>query len=225
MTEASRLANSEVKASIPNSLTLPKVQFFSWFLIWKIPSLKLLKNIVSCDENWELDSASVVQLFSTTRNTRNREWIVLFPEVNIWTRSDADTQNTMWQKYYLPQLTNVLYPRFSGTINTLSALRSTAFTRLYDVTILYSRKTHDWDELDGPGMEGVFKPPSLLEILCSKPSTFKIHIHVKARLTSRLPVKRRRMEKWIEKTWFEKDILLETMKQESLAETQPLPLP
>ncbi|ODV78501.1 uncharacterized protein CANTADRAFT_22493 [Suhomyces tanzawaensis NRRL Y-17324] len=189
------------------NLTLPRTNIFSWFLVWTVPKLRLLYNMARCDENWELDSAIGVKLFRHLQISKYPEWIVVFPEVNIWTKLAHDIQKQQSEKYYLPMFDGLLYPRFSAFYNLISAINqspSNKFFKIYDLSIIY--------ELNGISKDanGTIWTPSLFEIFCSDSQT-TIRVNVRVRSLTRVPSKRAKLEKYLEKLWLEKDRTLEEM--------------
>ena len=177
-------------------LTLPRINFFTWFSLWQIPNFLTWFNMAKCDENWELESNFLQKFFHGVTSSKFPEWIIVFPEVNIITERDLELQNLQSKKFFLPQFNNVLYPRFSALYNVLhglSLLKSKKFTRLYDITICYK------------------KPPSLLDLFAST-TPVEVTIFIKKRLLSKIPSKRPKLEKYLEYTWEEKDKLLSRMR-------------
>lgn len=206
---------SDSKSQTENELlTLPRINFFSWFLLWRIPTLRILFNQAKCDENWELEQPLSEFFFRKILMSQNPEWIVLFPEVNVWTEADSALHKKQSEKYYLPILQNVLYPRFSSFYNVITTLHTKEnykVSNLYDITILYKKQQN-------PVHEGVtdedyyvpFKPPTLLQIFSSQvPIT--VTINVKSKVLSRISVKRKRLERWLEHSWVDKDKLISHM--------------
>ncbi|EGW31451.1 uncharacterized protein SPAPADRAFT_154622 [Spathaspora passalidarum NRRL Y-27907] len=195
-------------ASSTSEITLPVVNFFSWFLVWRVPTIKILLHMLKCDENWEIDQKSVDFVFSRLLKSKNSQWIVLFPEVNIWTREGAGLQRQLSEKYFLPQFTHLLYPRFSGFFNVITALadiKPQPYSNLYDITILYVRE--DSQQIS-------FRPPTLLEFFSSKvPIT--VTVNVKIRSVNRVPQKRHKLERYLEHLWRNKDKLIAQLKVEN----------
>ncbi|KAH3669068.1 hypothetical protein OGAPHI_001664 [Ogataea philodendri] len=189
-----------------SSILLPKVSFFTWYSIWTIPSLRVFKNVFQADENWELNNETLAFVFKDLLESEAIEWLVTFPEVNIFTKKDAKLQQGLSEKFYLPNLKNLLYPRYSSFANVVSGLHKTQFTRLYDTSIMYYRQA--------PGEPVSFEAPNLLEVfgLYSGKITIKIHIH--AKMMSRIPLKRNKLEKWLEGKWIKKDRLITKLKDE-----------
>ncbi|WEJ96352.1 putative acyltransferase [Yamadazyma tenuis] len=101
-------------------LEVPVVNFFTWFLLWKVPNINILRNMAKCDENWELDHSLNEVFFSKLFASKKVEWLVLFPEVNIFTAESSALQKIQCEKFYLPLLKNLLYPRFSSLHNVVS---------------------------------------------------------------------------------------------------------
>lgn len=191
------------------SLNLPTVNFFSWFLVWRVPTMKILLHLLKCDENWELEESSVLFVFARLLRSKFSEWIVMFPEVNIWTESGHNLQRQISEKYYLPALNNLLYPRFSAFYNVITALhkyKPHPYSNLYDLTIIYSHKTKNG--------EVSYTPPTLLEIF-SSPSPITIIVYAKIRPISRIPQKRKKVERYLERLWKHKDKIISQIKTEN----------
>lgn len=204
-------------------LTLPRINFFSWFRLWRVPSLRVLINLAKCDENWELEQSLNKVVFGSVMKTKVPEWIVLFPEVNIWTEEDSCLQKVQSEKFFLPKLQKVLYPRFSAFYNVISTLnkkKHSKFNKLYDVSILYDFGFENNQclpsTISGPANTEAFVQsgipfdisPNLIEIFSSA-TPITIYINVKSKTLQRIPTKRNKMEKWLEHTWVEKDKFLE----------------
>lgn len=185
-----------------SKVEFPTMNFFTWFLIWRIPTLRILFNIAKTDENWELDSNLCNGFFNKLLMSKKNEWVVLFPEVNIFTQECCKLQQFQSQRYYLPVFNHVLYPRFSSFWNVISVVDSNPykFNKLYDLTIHYYKIIND--------NEKVFISPDLLEIFASK-DKIHINIDVKFKNIKRVPITRPKLEKWLEKTWIEKDDILD----------------
>lgn len=180
----------------------PQTNFFTWYSLWRVPTIKTLLNMFRCDENWELSKSWTDLIFKRVVTSEAPEWIVLFPEVNILTPATSYLQNLQSEKYYLPKFTEVLYPRFSGLQNASRALNITSsekFSKLYDLSINYSHKV------------------SLLAIF-SNAKSIEVKIHVRARNLNRFPQKRAKIEKWLEKVWIEKEKQVHNM---SFQQDQP----
>lgn len=179
------------------------VNFFTWFLIWKIPTLRILINLAKNDENWELDTSLAEIFFDKLLNSRKVEWLVLFPEVNIFTQESCYLQKLQSEKFYLPIFNNVLYPRFSSFFNVISMINSKnnyKFNNLYDLTIFYYKVNED--------NEKTYFSPSLLEIFGSN-DKITINIDVKFKNLTRVSHNRPKLERWLEKDWIEKDNFLQ----------------
>ncbi|GME86402.1 unnamed protein product [Ambrosiozyma monospora] len=87
---------------LTSNLLIPKMNFFTWFHIWNMPSLKLFKNISETDENWELDSNTLHSIFKNYLDdsdaSESPSWLVSFPEVNIFTEADLKIQSELSDK-------------------------------------------------------------------------------------------------------------------------------
>ncbi|CAI5758712.1 unnamed protein product [Candida verbasci] len=135
--------------SYKNKVDLPNLNFFSWFLVWRVPTIKIILHWLKCDENWEIDEKSVLFVFSRLLKSKFSEWIILFPEVNIWTKENVHLQTGLQDKYFLPKFENVLYPRFSSFYNIITALNNSkphSYSNLYDLTILYTKDGEECGE-------------------------------------------------------------------------------
>ncbi|CUM64717.1 uncharacterized protein PRCAT00002327001 [Priceomyces carsonii] len=222
MAQLAKYSNSgkQGMATIPKKndrLTLPRINFFSWFLIWSVPKIKILFNLAKCDENWELDKPLTELVFDNLFKSKRPEWIILFPEVNIWTEEASALQRRQSEKFYLPVLHNILYPRFSGFQNVISAINAKynfKFTKLYDVTLNYYRAPKNSCTLDclQPVNDRPRCPISLIEAFASN-SDITITVNVKTRAVARIPNKRNKLEKWLENVWIDKDKLVTRMIQ------------
>ncbi|OBA16342.1 uncharacterized protein OGAPODRAFT_93341 [Ogataea polymorpha] len=156
-----------------SSILLPRINFFTWYAIWFIPSFRVFRNVFQADENWELNDETLGFVFKDILDSEVVEWLVTFPEVNIFTKKDAKLQQGMSEKFYLPVLNNLLYPRYSSFANAVSGLHKTQFTRLYDTSIMYYRQT--------PQGNISFEAPNLLEAfgLYEGQITIKIHKQIR----------------------------------------------
>ncbi|KAK6204641.1 uncharacterized protein RJT21DRAFT_132105 [Scheffersomyces amazonensis] len=202
-------------SKLENSIVLPRVNFFSWFLVWRVPTWKVLFNMAKCDENWELDESLLDSVFYKVLHSRTPEWLIMFPEVNIFTHENALIQQQQSSKYCLPLLENVLYPRFSGIFNLVSAIQKSnnfKFTKIYDINLLYSRESNN--------PKNIFITPTLFDIFTSSSPPITVHIFVKTRFLSRLPQKRSKVERYIEHAWVDKDKQLTEQKKRLINDYQ-----
>ncbi|KAI3402894.1 hypothetical protein KGF56_004355 [Candida oxycetoniae] len=191
------------------SLNLPIVNFFSWFLVWRVPTIKILLNLLKSDENWELEEKSILFVFARLLRSKFSEWIMLFPEVNIWTQESFDLQRQIGEKYCLPRLEHLLYPRYSAFYNVITALqryKPHPYSNLYDLTILYSRETID-GKVD-------YTPPTLLQVFSSE-TPITILVYIKVRSIARIPQKRKKLERYLEHLWKHKDKIITQIKNEN----------
>ncbi|KAH3677095.1 hypothetical protein WICMUC_001850 [Wickerhamomyces mucosus] len=187
------------------------LSFFNWNEIWSTPNLSLLWAILNNDENWEYNK---VQLEKTLRNMVNESdpaktsnWIVHFPEVNIFDEKTHSAQTHQADKFYLPKLNELLYPRFNNFSNLIAILQKSnsgfyGFKNLIDLTILYYNP-----------LKNMFVQPKLFEILSLKQPILIINIDLKFKPLNKLPFKQRKLEKWLELDWCEKDKVIEVMQK------------
>lgn len=184
-------------AQTASTTTIPRVNYFTWFSLWSVPSLRMCLNMLSCDENWELSRPMVKSLFLKVVNSESTEWIIIFPEVNIWTATTAYLQRLQGVKYFLPQFNHLLYPRFSALYNAITMVKTmgqSKYQKMYDVTILYK-------DNNAP----------MLTLLFSSSTTIQIEVHAKHLSTLTIPSKKAKLEGWLEKKWIEKDKKLKQM--------------
>lgn len=177
----------------------PRVNFFTWYAVWQIPTVKTWLNMVLCDENWELSKLLCESAFLKILASEAPQWVVVFPEVNIWTPTAAYQQRMQAKKYYLPYYDHTLYPRYPGLSNavcTLGTKTNIKFSHAYNVTIFYHTK----------------RPPTLLQVFGS-PTKICVTIDVKALPFNSIPQRKAKLEKWLERTWLEKDKQLAAMKR------------
>ncbi|OUM54201.1 hypothetical protein BVG19_g3558 [[Candida] boidinii] len=205
-----------------SSEAIPIIKFFTWFSIWSIPNFKLMKNILLVDENWELSTNlnfeifnELIKLTKLTKSDLNLQnmkpiWLILFPEVNIFSKRDYYLQSELIEKYYLPKLNNLLYPRYSGIYNTIKALNYSNFSKLLDITIIYYRINKQNGDL-------IFQSPNLIEILFNNlPNGYKYNvlINVREKNLNKISDKRAKLEKWLERRWVKKDTIIENLKKD-----------
>jgi len=199
--------NENMLAKDLTSILLPKLSFFTWYQIWNMPSLQLWRDISQADENWDLDSDTLGSTFNQYLEQKSGvQWLVTFPEVNIFTEKSSKMEQIMGEKYYLPHLENVLYPRYSGFANCVGGLYKTTFNVLYDISIVYYYKDESGNV--------IFEGPSLLAAfgLCESDITVVVHVHSK--LLTRIPLRRDKMEKWLERRWVKKDKQIKNLKEQ-----------
>lgn len=181
--------------------TIPQVNFFTWFSLWRIPSARTLAHIFNSDENWDLLRGHADLLFAKMYQSLTRPaWVVVFPEVNIWTPSAAHLQQAQAHQYFLPFLEHVLYPRFAAPFTAVSQLapsrHSSSFESLYHITISYSA------------------PTKLLSVFSST-VPIEVHVHVRTEPLAKVPRKRHKFDKWLECTWVQKDTELNTTPRQN----------
>lgn len=198
---------NRVKTKSLTGMFVPHLSFFTWFTIWSVPTVEYIKNIFQTDENWELDGETLTGVFNTFFNKGGVQWLVIFPEVNIFTEKVSKLQKIMGEKYFLPMMKNVLYPRFGGVINAVGGLYETKFTRLYDITLVYYKIGDDG--------QYKFECPNLMDALGALAgigNNYKLIVHVKGKFLCRVPLKRNKLEKWVENRWLKKDKLVEKIQ-------------
>lgn len=203
-----------------STMLIPKVKFFTWFEIWSIPTIEYFKHIFQADENWELDGKTLVSLFHKYLDSplSNTQWLTLFPEVNMFTDKDSRMQNILGEKHYLPSFENVLYPRFGAFANVIGGLYKTNYTRLYDITLVYYNRNKVTKEIID------FRAPSLLNILGIRDDNIEtvILVHVAGKFLNRVPLKKNKLEKYLENRWIKKDKLIEKLEKRILRENDKL---
>lgn len=183
-----------------------KLSFFNWNLLWRVPTIKNIVELLRNDENWRLDLLLLESKISNLTKYFKNNWVVHFPEVNIFTERNLYLQNQQVDQFYLPKLDKLLYPRFDNFSNIISVVNSnqnSSIQNIIDLTILYYNP-----------IKNTFSSPSLLEILSLKQPYFIISIDVKVKPIYKLPTKQRKLEKWLENLWCEKDKTIELMQKQ-----------
>lgn len=173
-----------------------QVNFFSWFNLWRVPTIKTIYHMIKCDENWELSQSWTTQIFGRVVESAKPEWVVLFPEVNIHSPVTAYLQRLQSERYGLPYFDHVLYPRYSGILNAITAVNTASdkFRRFYDLSISYDL------------------PRTLVGLFASKP--VRATVRVRSWPISKVPRRRKRLEKFIESIWVAKENALEKLQAE-----------
>lgn len=114
----------------------------------------------------------------------------------------------------LPELQNLLYPRFPSFVQAASLLASLGFPNIYNVTILYYRISPETGKKDFESCS----TPTLQDFVMGKFSKDTWHVAVSIEKVSlpSLGMSRRNLEKWLEKTWYTKDSIISNyMAQDS----------
>lgn len=188
--------------------SVPRVSFFTWFTLWSLPNVRTIVNMARVDENWELDTQPAIQTFKNVLCSSLSEWIVLFPEVNTFSDKAKAQQDLFARKYHLPKINNLLYPRPQSLLSLSKATRDNfKFGRLYDVTICYYHDTK----------QGIkWSHPTLLDLIAFNGDTI-VHVHVKQRSIKKISRKKSHLERWLEKTWLEKDAIMQADQDKILS--------
>lgn len=179
-------------------VTVPvQVNFFSWFNLWRVPTFKTIYHMIKCDENWELSQSWTTQIFGRVVESAKPEWVVLFPEVNIHSPITAYLQRLQSERYGLPYFDNVLYPRYSGILNAVTAVNTVSdkFRKFYDLSISYDL------------------PRTLIGLFAGDP--VRVTVRVRSWPMQKVPRRRKRLEKFIESIWVAKEDALEKLQVES----------
>lgn len=127
-------------------------QFFTWFHLWRVPSVHMLWNMLRCDENWKL---SVIAEHRLLRKMKFP--VVAFPEVNIFTEEDLFLQNHHSRSYFGKSYERVLHPRYMAVMNLSNA--EAGRQGWFDFTI-------DYEEL--LSLIDVFTKPVVVKVRCQK---------------------------------------------------------
>lgn len=216
------LQNEErVFAKDLSTILIPNVTFFTWYELWAVPSIEYFKHISQTDENWEMDGETLVSTFHNFLDNPSlslTQWIGTFPEVNLFSEKDSRMQNILGEKHYLPSFEHVLYPRFGNFANVIGGLYKTKYTRLYDLTIIYYNREKSTGKIID------FKSPSLLSILGVRESNIEtvILVHTAGKFLSHIPLKRSKLEKYLELRWIKKDKLIAKLEKRIMKENSKL---
>lgn len=174
----------------------PDVFFFSWLSLWSFPSVRAFHHMLHLDENWSLEPGLVQEVFGGIGTSDTPDWVVCFPETNVWSTAACQRQNTQARVYCQPPLSQVLYPRCAMVQNAVEGLRSKV-SKVYDLTIRYEQAA-----MEGATPATSPTTPSLVEVLTS-PVT--VYVHVEAVPMRSVPARPRKLHRWLEKRWFAKE--------------------
>lgn len=102
-------------------------------------------------------------------------------------------------------MANVLYPRFPAFVQASTVLGSNGYKNIYDVTILYSKRD------DEAGDKQFVTAPSILDFIYGKlsASPWYIDVYIERQSLMAINLDRRNIEKWLEKTWLNKEIVIQ----------------
>jgi hypothetical protein len=186
------------------------LSFFIWSSIWQAPGFKLFWKLLNNDENWEMNVVELEQQLIKLFKLKENNWIAHFPEVNICTEKNLTLQGQQLERNFIPKFKDVLYPRFNNFNNLIKAVGNNAnsstgepLKNVLGLTILYYNP-----------VKNAFTNPTLFEILTLKQPVFIIDVDFRMKLLNKLPLKNRKLEKWLENEWTEKDKILNAMQKQ-----------
>lgn len=133
--------------------------------------------------------------------------MILFPEVDFLTEERSLNHQRFCMTNDLPDLGQVLYPRFPGFVQACTILGENGFKCIYDITVLYSKPL----ETSGKEVRKFFKSPKLYNFVFGKLSgtPWLVDIHIEKRTLSPIDLNRKNLEKWLEKAWYNKETMIE----------------
>lgn len=186
------------------------LNLFNWNALWFGPSVKLLVKMFRNDENWQMNVVELENSLNDIQRRGDNNWIAHFPEVNICTQRNLTLQNQQLGKNLLPKFKHLLYPRFNNFSNLTKTLGSSSHNlgpqhqySILGLTILYYNP-----------VKNTFTNPMLFEILTLKQPVFIIDVDFRLKGLNKLPMKLRKLEKWLENEWCEKDKILDAMEKQ-----------
>lgn len=175
------------------------VFFFIDKRVVKFPTIRTILYRYRGKTNWSITPRSLDKAFDEVhRIKQSPKWIVVFPEVNVFTPQLNRTEQVTCHMAGAPPLKHLLYPRYSSALQCVEYLRTATVTAVYDLTVEYAKNTDPYR----------LQVPSLAEALGSN-HEWNATIWVKREGIAKIPKGRRRLEKWLEKKWYKKDDLLE----------------
>lgn len=175
------------------------------FLIWKkcvkFPDLRIAYQKFRISENWRMSSRELDREFHPAITSKRPYWTVVFPEVDSYTAFLHDKNVAFSQANHAPVYQNLLSPRYACFTQPASYLKKRGGAcDLYDVTLCY------WAVKDG---QRICKSPTLLDVMFNRDNTqWNVDVHVKKISMKSLPRRDHGLQKWLERTWIEKDGLL-----------------
>lgn len=157
--------------------------------------------------NWIVPKEYLPEVFAPVLESPSRnyggKWVCLFPEVQMFTQTDLHSQRQVCISNGCKPLSNILYPRYNSFFDCVEFLRDCDFTSILDVTISYFN-IRDPDNV----YRGV---PTYLDIILGI-QNWKVIINVKKIPMSSISYKEKRVTRWLEKQWYEKDSRITEMK-------------
>lgn len=139
----------------------------------------------------------------------------IFPEVNCLTDEGIAQHEKFYKNHNLSRLRQVLYPRFPAFVQACTTLGANEFKDVYDVTILYSKSPG----LRGGGDHKFIKSPKLYEFVFGQLSStpWQIDVHIKKTSLQAINSSKQNLEKWIEKTWYNKEVMIENYVEQHVS--------
>lgn len=100
---------------------------------------------------------------------------------------------------------HVLYPRFPAFVQACTVLGNSGYKNVYDITILYSKRDYE------NGARQFIMNPSLLDFVIGQLSSdvWYIDVYIERHSLSAINLDRKNLEKWLEKSWFTKEALID----------------
>lgn len=97
-----------------------------------------------------------------------------------------------------------MYPRFPAFVQASTVLGSNGYKNLYDITILYSKRD------DETGDKQFVTAPSILDFIFGQlaSSPWYIDVYIERQSLMAINLDRRNLEKWLEKTWLNKETVI-----------------
>lgn len=182
--------------------------FYAYKHCSRLFSLRALISMLLRKYDWILPVELLPEVFSAMFESPLRQhggkWVVLFPEVQMFTLTDLQAQRQTLLKQGCRATTSVLYPRFNAFYDTVQLLRDCCYTSVLNVTISYYNVRNP---------KRVFRGvPTYLDVLLTC-KEWVVQVDIERVPMSVLSYKERRVTKWLERRWYQKDQQLSSMRR------------
>ncbi|PRT53779.1 putative 1-acyl-sn-glycerol-3-phosphate acyltransferase 5 [Wickerhamiella sorbophila] len=181
--------------------------FFSHRRLIKLPTLPVMWSVWRANGNWTAPSHMLSYVFRDVPHKAPRsgpKWVVLFPEVNEFNPASHREHQLICCAAGAPLLKHLLYPRYPAFVQAVEYFRHSEITTVYDLTVQYQAVSRPFRK----------EVPTWREFICSR-KLWKVTIIVNKHAITDIGNKPKAMQKWLEKTWYRKDHILEKRERKA----------